>query len=53
MKVVCVIVNRQGKPVNDYYLNDLELAEEMCSNLMDNYNQYFGVRILTSHPNNN
>ena len=46
------IVNSNGVPANDYIYNDLELAEEICNNLVENYNVYYCVRILTPHPNN-
>ena len=46
------IVNSNGVPANDYIYNDLELAEEICNNLVENYNEYHCVRILTPYPNN-
>ena len=48
--MICQIVNSKGVPVNDYIYTDLELAEELCNNLVDNYNEYHGVRILTPYP---
>ena len=48
--MVCQIVNWKGVPVNDYIYTDLELAEEHCNNLVENYNEYHGVRILTPYP---
>ena len=48
--LLCQIVNSNGVPVNDYIYTDLELAEEICNNLVENYNEYHGVRILTPYP---
>ena len=54
MEMVCQIVNEEGRPINDYYYKDLNVAEMSMQDLMDNdYNQYFGVRILTLHNPNN
>ena len=48
--MICQIVNVNGVPVNDYIYTDLELAEEHCNNLVENYNEYHCVRILTPYP---
>jgi hypothetical protein len=32
------------------YTPTWELAEEMCNNLVENYNEYYTVRILTPYP---
>jgi hypothetical protein len=48
--MICQIVNENGMPANDYIYTDLELAEEMCNNLVENYNEYHCVRILTPYP---
>jgi hypothetical protein len=48
--MMCQIVNENGVPANDYIYTDLELAEEMCNNLVENYNEYYTVRILTPYP---
>jgi hypothetical protein len=47
--MMCQIVNENGVPANDYIYTDLELAEEMCNNLVENYNEYYTVRILTQY----
>lgn len=47
MEMVCQIVNEEGRPINDYYYKDLNVAESLCKTLYNDYNQYFGVRILT------
>ena len=41
------IVNENGVPANDYVYTNLELANEACNNLVENYNEYHAVRILT------
>ena len=41
------IVDENGVPINDYVYTDLELADEHCNNLVENYNKYYGVRVLT------
>ena len=48
--MICQIVNENGVPANDYVYTDLELAEEHCNNLVENYNEYHTVRILTPYP---
>ena len=48
--MICQIVNENGVPANDYVYTDLELAEEVCNNLVENYNEYHTVRILTPYP---
>jgi hypothetical protein len=48
--MICQIVNSNGVPANDYIYTDLELAEEHCNNLVENYNEYHCVRILTPYP---
>jgi hypothetical protein len=48
--MICQIVNSKGVPVNHYIYTDLELAEEHCNNLVENYNEYHGVIILTPYP---
>ena len=45
--MVCQIVDENGVAVNDRLYQDLELAEEHCNNLVENSNEYHGVRILT------
>ena len=49
--MMCQIVNENGVPANDYIYTNLELAEEMCNNLVENYNEYYTVRILTQYVN--
>lgn len=53
MEMVCQIVNEEGRPINDYYYKDLDVAETICKSLFKDYNQYFGVRILTLHNTHN
>ena len=48
--MICQIVDINGVPVNDYIYNDLELAEELCNNLVENYDEYHTVRILQPYP---
>jgi hypothetical protein len=48
--MICQIVNEYGIPANDYIYTNLELAEEHCNNLVENYNEYHCVRILTPYP---
>ena len=45
--MICQIVNENGVPANDYVYTNLELANEACNNLVENYNEYHAVRILT------
>lgn len=49
--MMCQIVNENGVPVNDYIYTDLEVANEKCNNLVENYNEYYTVRILTQYVN--
>ena len=49
--MMCQIVNVNGVPVNDYIYTDLEVANEKCNNLVENYNEYYTVRILTQYVN--
>lgn len=48
--MICQIVDSNGVPANDYIYTDLELAEEKCNNLVENYNEYHCVRILQPYP---
>ena len=48
--MVYQIVDESGHPVNDYIYNDLEVANEKCNNLMENYYEYYAVRILQLYP---
>ena len=48
--MICQIVDSNGVPANDYIYTDLELAEEHCNNLVDNYHEYHCDRILTPYP---
>ena len=43
---LCQIVNASGVPVSSKLYEDLELAEQECNNLVENYNEYHGVMIL-------
>lgn len=43
---LCQIVNANGVPVSSKLYEDLELAEQECNNLVENYNEYHGVMIL-------
>jgi len=45
--LLCQIVNENGVPVSNKLYEDLELAEQECNNLVENYNEYHAVRILT------
>jgi hypothetical protein len=44
--LLCQIVNANGVPVSNKLYQDLELAEQECNNLVENYNEYHGVMIL-------
>jgi|11BtaG_2_1085332.scaffolds.fasta_scaffold12243_6 hypothetical protein len=44
---MCQIVDGSGIPVNNVIYEDYEKAKEHCNNLMENYTEYYGVRILT------
>jgi hypothetical protein len=48
--MICQIVDSNGVPANDYIYTNLELAEEHCNNLVENYNEFYCVRILTPYP---
>jgi len=44
--LLCQIVNENGVPVSNKLYEDLELAEQECNNLVENYNEYHAVKVL-------
>ena len=44
--LLCQIVNANGVPVSNKLYEDLELAEQECNNLVENYNEYHAVNVL-------